>query len=81
MYLTFPDQDTMEEDFVEQTKGHDIQLFVVTDSEAILGIGDQGVGVRMHYHYMRVPSHLQGITVTRALVSQPRNRPSTRTSC
>ena len=46
MYLTFPEQDSMEEDFLEQTKGRDIQLFVVSDSEAILGIGDQGVGVR-----------------------------------
>ena len=46
MYLTFPEQDSMEEDFLEHTKGRDIQLFVVSDSEAILGIGDQGVGVR-----------------------------------
>ena len=45
MYLTFPELDSMEEDFLEQTRGRDIQLFVVTDSEAILGIGDQGVGV------------------------------------
>ncbi|KAI0352278.1 hypothetical protein OH77DRAFT_1428825 [Trametes cingulata] len=44
LYLTFPEQDAMEEDFLEVTKGRDIQLFVVTDSEAILGIGDQGVG-------------------------------------
>ncbi|KAI0701246.1 hypothetical protein C8T65DRAFT_656552 [Cerioporus squamosus] len=44
MYLTFPEQDSMEEDFLEQTRGRDIQLFVVSDSEAILGIGDQGVG-------------------------------------
>ncbi|PCH34331.1 NAD(P)-binding protein [Wolfiporia cocos MD-104 SS10] len=44
MYLTFPNQDTMEEDFLEQTKGRDIQLFVCSDAEAILGIGDQGVG-------------------------------------
>ncbi|KAI0370074.1 hypothetical protein BV20DRAFT_1044061 [Pilatotrama ljubarskyi] len=44
LYLTFPEQDAMEEDFLELTKGRDIQLFVVTDSEAILGIGDQGVG-------------------------------------
>ena len=36
----------MEEDFLEATRGRDIQLFVVSDSEAILGIGDQGVGVR-----------------------------------
>ncbi|KAH9917164.1 hypothetical protein B0H21DRAFT_770197 [Amylocystis lapponica] len=44
MYLTFANQDSMEEDFLEQTKGRDIQLFVVSDAEAILGIGDQGVG-------------------------------------
>lgn len=36
----------MEEDFLEQTKGRDIDLVVVSDAEAILGIGDQGVGVR-----------------------------------
>jgi hypothetical protein len=45
MYLTFPNQDTMDEDFLEQTRGRDIDLFVCSDAEAILGIGDQGVGV------------------------------------
>jgi len=45
LYLSFPDRDTMEEDFLEQTRGRDIDLVVCTDSEAILGIGDQGVGV------------------------------------
>ena len=44
MYLTFADQDTMERDFLEQKKGSHIDLIVCTDSEAILGIGDQGVG-------------------------------------
>lgn len=44
MYLTFPSQDSMEEDFLEQTKGRDIDLIVCSDAEAILGIGDQGVG-------------------------------------
>ncbi|KAJ7103186.1 hypothetical protein B0H15DRAFT_811311 [Mycena belliarum] len=44
LYLTFPDQDTMEQDFLEQTRGKDIDLIVCSDSEAILGIGDQGVG-------------------------------------
>jgi malate dehydrogenase (oxaloacetate-decarboxylating) len=45
MYLSFPDIDSMEEDFLEQTKGRDIDLIVCSDAEAILGIGDQGVGV------------------------------------
>lgn len=36
----------MEDDFLEQTRGREIDLIVCTDSEAILGIGDQGVGVR-----------------------------------
>ena len=45
LYLTFSDQDTMEEDLLEQTKGRTIDLIVCSDSEAILGIGDQGVGV------------------------------------
>lgn len=45
MYLTFPHEDTMEEDFLEQTRGRDIDLVVCSDAEAILGIGDQGVGV------------------------------------
>lgn len=35
----------MEKDFLEQTRGKDIELIVCTDAEAILGIGDQGVGV------------------------------------
>ena len=34
----------MEDDFLEQTRGREIDLIVCTDSEAILGIGDQGVG-------------------------------------
>jgi malic enzyme len=37
----------MEEDFLEQIKGRDIDLVVCSDSEAILGIGDQGVGVSL----------------------------------
>ena len=36
----------MEKDFLEQTRGRIIDLVVCTDAEAILGIGDQGVGVR-----------------------------------
>ncbi|KAK0224618.1 hypothetical protein EDD85DRAFT_858469, partial [Armillaria nabsnona] len=45
LYLTFPDQDTMEQDFLEQIKGRSIDLIVCSDAEAILGIGDQGVGI------------------------------------
>ncbi|KAG1879565.1 hypothetical protein C8R48DRAFT_589629 [Suillus tomentosus] len=45
LFLTFPDQDSMEKDFLEQTRGKDIELIVCTDAEAILGIGDQGVGL------------------------------------
>ncbi|KAG1730701.1 uncharacterized protein EDB91DRAFT_1156655 [Suillus paluster] len=44
LFLTFSDQDSMEEDFLEQTRGREIELIVCTDAEAILGIGDQGVG-------------------------------------
>ncbi|KAK0209127.1 hypothetical protein DFS33DRAFT_1307785 [Desarmillaria ectypa] len=44
LYLTFPDQDTMEQDFLEQIRGRSIDLIVCSDAEAILGIGDQGVG-------------------------------------
>ncbi|KAI0354780.1 hypothetical protein OH77DRAFT_1504772 [Trametes cingulata] len=44
LYLTFPTRDSMEEDFLEQTKGRQIDLVVCSDAEQILGIGDQGVG-------------------------------------
>lgn len=44
LYLTLPDQDTMEQDFLEQIKGRSIDLIVCSDAEQILGIGDQGVG-------------------------------------
>lgn len=36
----------MEDDILEQTRGREIDLVVCSDGEAILGIGDQGVGVR-----------------------------------
>ncbi|KAF9819241.1 hypothetical protein IEO21_02280 [Rhodonia placenta] len=44
LYLTFPHQASMEEDFLEQIKGREIDLVVCSDAEQILGIGDQGVG-------------------------------------
>ncbi|KAI0789438.1 hypothetical protein C8Q75DRAFT_733682 [Abortiporus biennis] len=45
LYLTFEHMDRMEEDFIEQTEGREIDLIVCSDAEAILGIGDQGVGI------------------------------------
>ncbi|KZP29332.1 hypothetical protein FIBSPDRAFT_727525 [Athelia psychrophila] len=45
LYLSFPNEETMEEEFLEQTEGRDIDLIVCSDAEAILGIGDQGVGI------------------------------------
>lgn len=56
LFLTYPHEDNMEQDFLEQTRGRDIQLFVVSDAEAILGIGDQGVGVS--FAYTIIPSLL-----------------------
>ena len=42
LFLTYPHRDAMEDDFLEQVKGRDIDLIVCSDAEAILGIGDQG---------------------------------------
>ena len=50
LYLTYKNEATMEQDFLEQTKGRDLQLFVCSDAEAILDIGDQGVGVSAGSH-------------------------------
>ncbi|KZT73363.1 NAD(P)-binding protein [Daedalea quercina L-15889] len=51
LYLSFPYQDAMEEDFLEQARERDVDLIVCSDAEMILGIGDQGVG----HQYTRTP--------------------------
>ncbi|KAL6307804.1 hypothetical protein BKA93DRAFT_726891 [Sparassis latifolia] len=67
MYLTFPNQDSMEGDFLELTKGRDIQLFVISDAEAILGIGDQGVGASIATAKSAIYTLLAGIDPSKAI--------------
>ncbi|KAI5885387.1 uncharacterized protein SCHCODRAFT_02644610 [Schizophyllum commune H4-8] len=43
LFLTYHHRDAMEDDFLEQVKGRDIDLIVCSDAEAILGIGDQAI--------------------------------------
>ncbi|WVR07664.1 hypothetical protein IAU60_004706 [Kwoniella sp. DSM 27419] len=44
LYLSPPEMDKMEADFLDACEGRDLDLIVVSDAEAILGIGDQGSG-------------------------------------
>nr|XP_031860408.1 uncharacterized protein CI109_004018 [Kwoniella shandongensis]KAA5527480.1 hypothetical protein CI109_004018 [Kwoniella shandongensis] len=44
LYLSPPDVDQMEVDFLDACEGRELELIVVSDAEAILGIGDQGSG-------------------------------------
>ena len=57
----------MEQDFLEQAQGREIDLIVCSDAEQILGIGDQGVGVsRVAHNFFDTsyPLCLQGIGVS-----------------
>ncbi|WVQ74266.1 hypothetical protein IAR50_003863 [Cryptococcus sp. DSM 104548] len=44
LYLSPPEGENMEEDFLDACENRELQLIVVSDAEAILGIGDQGSG-------------------------------------
>ncbi|WVO18541.1 hypothetical protein L204_106260 [Cryptococcus depauperatus] len=44
LYLSPPEDRHMEEDFLDACEGRELELIVVSDAEAILGIGDQGSG-------------------------------------
>ncbi|KAG8967503.1 NAD-dependent malic enzyme, mitochondrial [Tulasnella sp. 419] len=48
LFLSYPHADRIEKDFLDAIHGRDIELIVVSDAEAILGIGDQGVGNLLH---------------------------------
>ncbi|KAI0640264.1 hypothetical protein C8Q77DRAFT_1214531 [Trametes polyzona] len=64
LYLTFPTRDSMEEDFLEQTKGRQIDLIVCSDAEQILGIGDQGVGVNIQRSLLAGVDPAKALSVT-----------------
>lgn len=56
----------MERDYLEQTKDKKVDLVVCSDAQAILGIGDQGVGVNILVYFIYVccwVTYLQGIGV------------------
>ena len=57
----------MEEDFLEQTKGREIDLIVCSDAEQILGIGDQGVGVRITSRVLCMCCHADHASLRRVL--------------
>ena len=67
LYLSFPNVETMEEDFLAQLEGRNVELVVCSDAEAILGIGDQGVGVRTLLYFIMpclISHEWQGIGVS-----------------
>lgn len=44
VFISYPNRDSIEEILTQRGDADDVDLVVLTDSEGILGIGDQGVG-------------------------------------
>ena len=51
-YLSAPSMDSMESDFLDACDGRTLELIVVSDGEAILGIGDQVSISDCHYTHL-----------------------------
>lgn len=64
--MTFPTQESMEEDFLEETRGRQIDLIVCSDAEQILGIGDQGVGVSVFFQLRHAADAQDTLSACRA---------------
>ena len=56
----------MEEDFLEETRGRQIDLIVCSDAEQILGIGDQGVGVSVFFQLRHTTDAQDTLSACRA---------------
>lgn len=67
-YLSIDDADDMEQSLLHAAAGRDIDLIVVTDAEAILGIGDWGTnGVSISVGKLMVYTAAAGLDPTRVL--------------
>ena len=62
LYLSYPHEDTIEDDFLDALDGRKFDLVVCSDAQAILGIGDQGVGVS-GASLMQIIHHTDGASI------------------
>lgn len=70
--MTFTNMDTMEEDYLEQTKGKELDLIVCSDGEAILGIGDQGMLCHRRFIRLHLTHSLFQVSVELGSVTSSR---------